>query len=1085
MSESIAQAREAIRRCRELREARSVEAVLRSEFHSRLRLIFPDQSDEGWINHYGEGTEAGTKVGRADGGVANRFIDNLVGFTTIEYEPDLRILAKREEGLRQVREHVAGLIRSGVAVFQVRGVLSDTVDWHAYDAELEPGVNPADCTTEDVKLLEVDELRLAENDEASATRLVAFIRKHLARERSRFPKAALLTLDLGLESISYERSVDPLSRLVEEGRAADPAISLATELWSRFVDYLEGESGGFRADGYVDEIYLCVLARLLMANVLNGEAMSSSDRGLKAVLDGTYFEDRFQLANMVEQDYFGWLTHADHINSLVPIARQIQQDLYAYDFSRRPEEDLFGRLMAQLARRSQRKLLGQEWTPAWLGRLLAERCFDNLADGEGPRIVDMCCGSGSILAEVLKAAKVRYGLADIATLREVVTGFDIDPLAVSLSKTTWVISLVDEIKAATAPIIIPIYHADSLFSVTPVAPILPFFEESDTIPVSLDDETIELPTALVQPEFRELFDRIVDWAYDEATDAQAQGTADRLTEEGTARFMDGAAAASGIALSPEQRQEFVGPVSALARRMAELAIAGRNGIWAFILRNTYRPGLLSGQFNGLVSNPPWLALSRLADNPYREVLTRRAQAYGIRPSGQSFLHLELGTTHLLHAVDRYLSAGASVACLVPGTVLNGHHHEPFRRRRFLSVGRRVGLEFSEVWQVEHGTFKYPGAAIIGRKRRPATELTDNAIKGFVAKHDHLEPTDFSIRTLGDERSAWVLEKKGLPAIASGVAAVPQQGADLMPRTTVCIEVFKEAGQEFRVDTPVPGSSWAFTVKSAKELKGSRFPGHVAPEFIFRMAQSENLLPFFFGDHCAPIAIPALRGDDGTWSIYDEADIRGMGFLETARRFRAINTKLKAVGKGTSLQERIDVRLKLTKQVYGSKGYLVLAGAGGKHICAACVAITGVADLVVDQTLYWRFFVDGGEAYYFVGMLGSRAMTEAILPFNPKGAFGERHIHALPYRLMPEYDPNNEDHRKISALTRIVSMHAAEIVDSDDYIQDPNRALTVRRTRLREKIWRTDDFTHLDRLCSAVLGTSAFLDDSKPETEHQP
>ena len=517
--------------------------------------------------------------------------------------------------------------------------------------------------------------------------------------------------------------------------------------------------------------------------------------------------------------------------------------------------------------------------------------------------------------------------------------------------------------------------------------------------------------------------------------------------------------------------------------MAELAIAGRNGIWAFILRNTYRPGLLSGQFNGLVSNPPWLALSRLADNPYREVLRRRAQAYGIRPSGQSFLHLDLGTTHLLHAVDRYLSAGASVACLVPGTVLNGHHHEPFRRRRFLSVGRRVGLEISEVWQVEHGTFKYPGAAIIGRKRGRAAERTDNAIKGFVAEHDHLEPTDFSVRTLGDERSAWVLEKKGLPATASGVSVVPQQGADLMPRTTVCIEVLKEEGPEFRVDTPVPGSSWAFTVKSAKELKGSRFPGHVAPEFIFRMAQSENLLPFVFGDHCAPIAIPALRGDDGAWSIYDEADIRGMGFVETARRFRAINTKLKAVGKGTSLQERIDVRLKLTKQVYGSKGYLVLAGAGGKHICAACVPVTGVADLVVDQTLYWHFVVDDGEAYYFVGMLGSRAMTEAILPFNPKGAFGERHIHTLPYRLMPEYDPNNEDHRKISALTRLVSMHAAGIVDSDDYVQDPNRALTVRRTRLREKIWRTDDFTHLDRLCSAVLGTSALLDDSKPETEH--
>src|SRR3546814_13177347 len=55
-----------------------------------------------------------------------------------------------------------------------------------------------------------------------------------------------------------------------------------------------------------------------------------------------------------------------------------------------PEEDLFGRFMAQLARRGQRKLLGQEWTPHWLARLLADRCIEGLPNGESPRIVDMC-----------------------------------------------------------------------------------------------------------------------------------------------------------------------------------------------------------------------------------------------------------------------------------------------------------------------------------------------------------------------------------------------------------------------------------------------------------------------------------------------------------------------------------------------------------------------------------------------------------------------------------------------------------------------------------------------------------------------
>ena len=348
-------------------------------------------------------------------------------------------------------------------------------------------------------------------------------------------------------------------------------------------------------------------------------------------------------------------------------------------------------------------------------------------------------------------------------------------------------------------------------------------------------------------------------------------------------------------------------VFALARRMGELAVAGRNGIWAFILRNTYRPGLLSGQFNGLVSNPPWLALSRLADNPYRDVLTGRAQVYGIRPQGPSFLHLELGTTHLLHAVDRYVSSGASVACLVPGTIFNGHHHELFRQRRFLSAARPVALEIKEVWQVEPGTFKYPGAAIIGHKRNKSARLAETTIRGFVAAQDHLDATDFSIRAIADKRTAWVLEQDSLPVTASAVVDMPQQGADLMPRAAVCIQILRESGSEFRVDTPVVGTPWAFTVKAAKEMSGDRFSGHVAPQFIHHMAQSKNLLPFVLGAHCAPIAIPALRDEDGVWHVYDEIEIRRMGFIATARRFRAINRRLEDVGKGLSLQERIDTR----------------------------------------------------------------------------------------------------------------------------------------------------------------------------------
>ena len=1068
------EALEAIRRCVDLRDAGKVEAVLRSEFTSRLRRIFPDTSDESWINQYSAGAEAHTKVGKVSDIVADRFIDNLVGSTTIEFEADLRVQAKFNEGLSQVREHTAGLIRFGVPPSQVRGILSDTIKWLAFDVELNAGIEPASCTENDVELTLVQELDLESANEVAADSLIAFVRKHLAREMSRPLNAELLSFDLGLNSPSRHRSAATLHPLVVAGREGDDSVALATDLWSSFVDYLEKETGDFRVDAYVDEVYLCILARLLSANVLAEQAILSDEDEVATILNGSYFAAKYQLSNMVETDYFGWLTIDDNEAKVVPVALDIQRDLYAYDFSYLPDEDVFGQLMAQLATRSQRRLLGQEWTPKWLASMLAQRCLESISEGEPPQVVDMCCGSGSILAEVLKHARSTLGLTTIAELNDVATGFDIDPLAVTLAKTTWVATLANEIKSHGKPIVVPIYHADSLFAVTPVSSSLPFPGADDEIAISLDGTKIGMPGELFSPELSEVFDRIVDWAYDEALDAKARGESPSISEEDAKTFLE--TAAESAPLSDELREVLCQPVCELIRRMAELSIQNRNGIWAFILRNTYRPALLAGQFNGLVSNPPWLAMSGLADNPYREMLTGRAQLYGIRPSGPSFLHLELGTVHLLHAVDRYLKAGAAIVCLEPGTILNGQHHEPFRQGNYLTADRHVPMRLDEIWQIAPGTFKYPSIAVVGLKETPNDSGSPD-IRAFLAdKDDGLTSVDFSVAEISKTRTAWVLEDSGLPVSSGGMSVIPQQGADLMPRAAVCVEVLDASGPEYRVTTPDSGSAFGFTMKAAKQMKGEDFPGYCSPEFIYRMAQSENLLPFVFGESCAPVAFPAIKATSGTWTIYEDASVRRMGHIETARRFSAINSRLSEIGQGKSLQDRIDERLKLSKQTFGNEGYLLLTGAGGKHICSAVISLSDFPDLVIDQTIYWLVIDDRLEAEFYAGMLNSHAMTEAITPFNPKGAFGERHIHALPYRLLPKFDPSNEIHRRIGRLSRLTSRIAHRIVAGDSYLSSPDRALTRRRSKLREALLKIKPVRAMESMCATVLGISPDLGD---------
>ena len=141
MTATIPAVLETMVRCSTLREQGVSEAVLRGEFQSHLRRMFPGPDDQRWINHYSEGAEARTTV-RIDAGTdSNRFIDNLVGSTTIEYEADLRDTTKRNTGYGQVKEHVSGLLRRGVPISHIRGVLSDTIEWIVYDATLIPSVD--------------------------------------------------------------------------------------------------------------------------------------------------------------------------------------------------------------------------------------------------------------------------------------------------------------------------------------------------------------------------------------------------------------------------------------------------------------------------------------------------------------------------------------------------------------------------------------------------------------------------------------------------------------------------------------------------------------------------------------------------------------------------------------------------------------------------------------------------------------------------------------------------------------------------------------------------------------------------------
>lgn len=113
-----------------------------------------------------------------------------------------------------------------------------------------------------------------------------------------------------------------------------------------------------------------------------------------------------------------------------------------------------------------------------------------------------------------------------------------------------------------------------------------------------------------------------------------------------------------------------------------------------------------------------------------------------------------------------------------------------------------------------------------------------------------------------------------------------------------------------------------------------------------------------------------------------------------------------------------------------------------------------------------------EAIYLVGLLNSRALSEAIMDFQSQGEFGRRHIHTLPYKIMPRYDSENPNHADFIETTKLLmdGWKALCRRDSVSKMLEPNSGnLNSRRKRLRIALRTLDGYSAYENACKSVLG----------------
>lgn len=1037
-----------------------------------------------WVDYHAKKAE--TRIRSDKGGKSKRgFIDTLVGSTVIEYEKDIANAGLAAHGEEQVKEYCAGLLNKGVPPELILGVLSDTVRWRVYRLRKVSPISDVPGATSfgaaHIILEEIERIDLSAAGPQEAAILGRFLSRYLGRLGGRVLGADTLASDLGFDSAFCQRHITGIKILVDSAFASNASYAeLIENVWSDFVSYLGGSGAGcgFDRETYIGELYILTLAKLLCANVLEGKSLVSDDDELKAILEGTFFQSK-GISNLVEYDYFGWLNQTGYVEKVLPVARAIQEDLSAYDFAAAPAEDMFGSLMAQLAHRSQRLLLGQEWTPAWLAHSVVENVLARIPKDADPQFVDMCCGSGSMVVETVKQTRARFeslGLQpsaeSLTRLSQAITGFDIDPLAVMLAKVSWILAARDWIKKAGAfDVAIPIYHADSLFASTPVAKKVDV-DGAEKHELDLDGHKVGLPFFLVSAESATLFDAILANAYDVAMVA-AKGQDPPVWNCAAEDIVKECCAKTGTKLDIEKNEAAVTFISELLPTLESLQRGGRNGIWAFVLSNSYRPGLVSGCFNGLVSNPPWLAMSKVADNPYKKILERMAADYGVKPPGASHLHVELATIFLLHAVSRYLAPGAAVGCVLPESLMTAHHHNPFRQAAYLTAKKSVTFVPDEIWQIEKGTFKNEAIVLFGRKPKPGAPATvPKVLTGKLATPTGLSPVAIHVVSQGN-RTAWSNHPVSSAATGFFDPAPFRQGADVFPRTAVFHDVTPNGSRFDLSRIRKPDGPLAYLVKEAKKHKDFSISAKgVDGKFLFDVLLSNHLTPFLL-EAPAKAFLPLDRNAKGEWIGVSAVSVAACG-RSTAKAFKDFFGV--ACGNSQAYFDMLNTpRKKLCIQMFPTTGWLVVMGAGGKLVCAACVDISLMnrAKLIIDQTLYWVVVPTEDEALYLTGLLNSEAINLVIEQFQPKGQFGERHVHKLPLGATPKFNPLDVAHADVVHKTKILFAQWITEIKSNpavfETLLDLNRRLSTRRTQLRTRLKDLPGYTDYEAACKSLYG----------------
>jgi len=651
-------------------------------------------------------------------------------------------------------------------------------------------------------------------------------------------------------------------------------------------------------------------------------------------------------------------------------------------------------------------------------------------------------------------------------------------LAVIVSKMNVLLALGDLFGERRQPISIQVYLANSIRH-----PVKQPFMGNGGVPaerVEVNQRQVLIPDAVLSSAAN------LDAAVRVADEfAKANRKATHLHFEGFANHVRQRASALGTS---EDVLRMLFDLSAL---LHEFIRKPEDTIWAYILKNQYKPTFLTKQFDVVIGNPPWLSFRFVEKGEYQDYLKRLiVKDCGLlEGAGHLITHLELGTLFFVRCADLYLKPSGRIGFVLPRSIFTADQHDRFRRSQ-----ARGNTTLTEIWDLDEVSplFNVPAAVAFGNLKSEASNtLPGEVLSGTLNRKNaslqeanrdlKAEATAFHVVQQG-KRTFFSTSRKKIAAHRSFYQPYFKQGATIVPRNFWFVDFKFYPSLGIDPTQPLVMTDPRAEAEAKAPYKGTRFEAPIEADFLYATLLSTDLLPFGHFDF-RPVVLPLVEDGQG-YRILDAAQARAKGFLRLAEwieRAQEVWTKRRRekAKRGDALNW-LNYRNKLTDQDPKAK-YVVLYPKSATFLCATAVPSKRIVNRVgVQEVTLQRFVADHvtysfetterGEADYLVALLNSPTIDTFIKPMQARGLWGPRDIHKKVWELpIPEFSGKNPNHTRLTGMAETCAEKVREMVPELKKlfaeVRGPH-AIGRARTAVRNAL--SEELAEIDSLVKEIL-----------------